>query len=167
MVRTMATWSAMAAAAPDIASTGRALFYQHGVGLAYLGTVTAQGAPRLHPVCPLLDGTGVFAFIIPSPKQRDLQRDGRYALHSFPCPGNEDAFALTGRATAIDRPDLRAALGDQFVRERTHLPAPPPAADHVLFEFHIDRCLLTTTTGHGDTAPKHRVWRAESGCPPL
>ena len=45
-------------------------------------------------MCPLLHEAGLFAFIIPSPKQRDLRRDGRYALHSFPCEDNEDAFSL-------------------------------------------------------------------------
>ena len=24
----------------------------------------------------------------------------------------------------------------------------------------IDRCMITTTTGHGDPAPRHEVWRA-------
>ena len=33
---------------------------------------------------------------VPGPKQADLHRDGRYALHSFPCEDNEDAFYCTG-----------------------------------------------------------------------
>lgn len=41
---------------------------------------------------------GIFAFIIPSPKQRDLHRDGRYAMHSYPREDDEDAFFVAGRA---------------------------------------------------------------------
>jgi hypothetical protein len=29
----------------------------------------------------------------------------------------------------------------------------------MLFEFDIERCLYTKTTGHGDPAPRHTVWR--------
>lgn len=156
----MATWAELAAAVPEIEAAGRGLLYQHGVGLAYLATVTSDGAPRLHPICPLLDGDGIYAFIVPSPKQRDLRRDGRYALHSYPRPDDEDAFYLTGRARTVEHPETRAALSDRFVRERDGLSVPAPAADHILVEFDIDRCLLTRTTGHGDPAPRHTVWHA-------
>ena len=159
----MATWAAMAAEVPDLASAGRALLYQHGVGLAYLATVTAGGDPRLHPVCPLLDGTGMYAFIVPSPKQRDLHRDGRYALHSFPRDDDEDAVYLTGRARPVEDPAVRRALGDQYVRERARFAVPAPEPDHHLFAFDIGRCMITRTTGHGDPAPDHTVWHAPAG----
>jgi hypothetical protein len=94
----MTTWSGFAAERPDLANGGRTLLYQFGVGLAFLGTTRADGGPRLHPVCPQIFDGGLYAFVIPSPKQRDLLRDGRVALHSFPCPDNEDAFYLTGHA---------------------------------------------------------------------
>lgn len=94
----MASWGEMRQAAPEIESLGRELLYQHDVGRAYLATVGADGSPRLHPVCPLLHGSGVYAFIIPSPKRQDLHRDGRYAMHSYPRADNEDAFFLAGRA---------------------------------------------------------------------
>jgi len=32
--------------------------------------------------------------------------------------------------------------------------------DQDLFEFLIERCLLTRTTGHGDPSPRHVVWTA-------
>ena len=51
----MATWTEFRRAAPDIEAAGRALLYQHGVGLGYLATVGLRGSPRVHPVCPLLD----------------------------------------------------------------------------------------------------------------
>jgi len=30
-------------------------------------------------MCPLLTETGLYAFIAPSPKEKDLRRDGRHA----------------------------------------------------------------------------------------
>jgi hypothetical protein len=115
----------------------------------------------VHPICPLLGSGGLFAFIVPSPKQRDLRRDGWYTLHSFPCPDNEDAFSLSGRAQLVEDPALRDALGRQFVAERAQFAVPLPAADDALFRFDVDSCLLTTTTGHGDPAPVHTVWHAD------
>jgi len=116
-------------------------------------------------MCPLLGADGLFAFIIPSPKQRDLHRDGRYAMHSFPCPDNEDAFYCTGTARFISDRDLRHVLGQQFVAERAQFALPPPHEGDSLFEFDVERCLLTRTTGHGDPNPQHVVWRASAGSP--
>lgn len=111
-------------------------------------------------MCPVLTGDGLYAFIIPSPKQSDLRRDGRYSLHCYPPPDNEDAFYISGRAVEVRTAALRARLADQFVAERDRFPVPPPADDDALFEFMIDRCLLTRTTGHGDTQPTHEIWVA-------
>ena len=146
---------------PDLAESGRALLYQVGVGLAFLATVRADGVPRLHPMCPLIDDRGMFAFIVPSPKQHDLRRDGVYSMHSFPCDDNEDAFNFTGVARLVTDPKVRQGLGEQFVEERKQFAVPFPADDDALFEFDIDSCLLTRTTGHGDPAPNHLVWRAD------
>ena len=109
-------------------------------------------------MCPIMNESGLFAFIIPSPKQRDLRRDGRYALHAFPCEDNEDAFECTGTAHAVDDAGLRSELSALFVAERARIGVPPPSRDS-LFEFFLDSCLLTRTTGHGDLAPSHQVWR--------
>ncbi len=161
----MTRWSDFARARPDLATAGRALLYQHGVGLAFLSTVRADGGPRVHPVCPILSGEGAYAFIIPSPKQTDLRRDQRYAMHSFPCPDNEDAIYLTGRVRMIDDDATRLRLAEQFVEERMEFNLPPPSDDDALVEFDIDRCLLTTTVGHGDPHPIHVVWEAEADIP--
>ena len=158
-VITVKTWNEFAALRPDLADRGRALLYQVGVGLGFLATTRPDGAPRVHPMCPVLDEAGLFAFIIPSPKQRDLRRDGRYALHSFPCEDNEDAFFCAGAARVADHAALRSELGARFVAERASLAVPAPSDDDVLFEFLLDSCLLTRTTGHGDMSPQHQVWR--------
>jgi hypothetical protein len=157
----VASWDEFETSQPGLAAAGRALLYQFGVGLGFLATVRRDGGPRVHPMCPLIHGGGLFAFIVPGPKQADLRRDGRYALHSFPCPDNEDAFYCTGRAAAEDDPVIRRVLADLFVTERAGVPVPAP--DHELFRFGIETCLLTRTTGHGDFAPQHATWKDPAG----
>jgi len=154
------SWSHFKAQQPELARQGADLLYHYGVGLAFLGTVRADGGPRVHPVCPLLTGTGLYAFIIPSPKQSDLHRDGRYAMHSFPLDDNEDAFYLSGVANNIQDPQIRDQLARQFADERSEAALPPPDKEQHLFEFQVQAAMLTLTTGHGDPEPQHTIWRA-------
>src|SRR5882724_561160 len=97
----MVTWKEFAAAAPDLAEAGHALLNQFSVGLAFFATVRKDGAPRLHPVCPVLSDNRLFVLITAtSPKRDDLLRGRRYALPTFPppTPGSE-AFCLARKAT--------------------------------------------------------------------
>ena len=48
----MTNWGEFRSAQPSLAAAGRALFYQFGVGLAFLSTVRRDGGPRLHPDVP-------------------------------------------------------------------------------------------------------------------
>ncbi len=96
-------WSTLAAERPDLAEAGRALLYQFGVGLAFLGTIRKDGGPRVHPVCSLIAADAIYMLVTPSYKRQDLHRDPRYALHSYPCPTNEDAFYLGGEAKPSSR----------------------------------------------------------------
>ena len=157
----MVTWREFAGARPDLAEAGRTLLYQYGVGLAFVATVRPDGGPRLHPVCPvLLAEEGLYALLVPSPKREDLRRDPRYAMHSFPCEQNEDAFYVVGTTRPSDDPSLRRMVGAQFLTER-EWDAPPPGFDQQeLFEFDVERCLYTRTGGHGDSNPEHTIWHA-------
>lgn len=154
----MVRWHEFAASRPDLARRATELLYEVGVGLAYLSTVRPDGGPRVHPVCPLLTASSLHCFVVPSPKQRDLLRDGRYALHSFPREDDEDAVYLTGTAVLERDEAVRSSLSAQFVAERVRFSVPPPPDAHLLFELLIDRVLVTTTSGHGDPAPRHEVW---------
>jgi hypothetical protein len=156
----MLTWGEFHAAQPEAATTGRAMLYQFGVGLGFLGTVRADGGPRVHPVCPILTDDGIYLFVVSSPKRADLRRDPRYALHAFPVPESEDAFYLAGTAEPRDDPALRARLAEQYlVQERNMQEEPPGFADEQLFELSIESCLVTKTTGYGDWNPQHTVWK--------
>jgi len=127
------------------------------VGLAYLATLRADGAPRVNPMCPILHGEGLYAFLIPGPKRDDLLRDPRYAMHAFPREDDEDAFSCAGIAGRIDDDRIRDEVGRRFWDERPTLER-FDLDDQLLFEFSLDRCLLTRTTGHGDPHPRHEIW---------
>jgi hypothetical protein len=158
----MVSWREFEERRPDLAEAGRSLIYQFGVGLAFLGTVRRDGGPRLHPICPQIFEGGLYSFLIPSLKRKDLSRDPRCALHSYPTPTNEDVFYLTGEAHRVTDQVLVGELRAQFISERK-LSEPPPASDEEeLFEFLIQSCLLTRTTGHLDYEPKHTIWRVSS-----
>jgi hypothetical protein len=159
------SWSQLTEQQPGLAEAGRNLLYQFGVGLAFLATVRPDGGPRLHPFCPVLVEGRLLGHIIPSPKRADLHRDGRYALHSFPCEGNEDAFYLTGHAVPATSEELVRAAAAQFLAERKLDAGPPGFADGEFFEFLISRCLLTRTDGYGDWHPRHTVWDAGAAWP--
>ena len=153
------TWGQFRDARPDLAEAGRGLFYQFSVGLAFLGTVRRDGGPRLHPMCPVIVDDALYAFIEPGPKRQDLVRDGRYAMHCFPPANNEDAFYITGRAEARPDAEQNATIREVFWTERK-VAEPPESADLNMFEFFIETCLLTRTTGHGDWNPQHTIWKA-------
>jgi hypothetical protein len=154
----VASWGELEQLRPDLTEGGRELLYQHGVGLGFIATVRPDGGPRLHPFCPIISSGHLYGFIIPSPKQRDLGRDGRFAVHSFPTPDNEDAFYLTGSVQPVTVQLERRQVGDQFVHERVEIGVPFPSDDDLLMRFNIDACLLTRTTGFGDFAPRHEIW---------
>jgi hypothetical protein len=150
----MVSWSQFEAGAPQIADAGRKLIHQHGIGLAYLATLRKDGAPRLHPICPTVFEGGLYALIGPTHKQDDLLRDGRFALHSFPCSEVDDEFLVMGRARMIDDRSLRSrVLADLKSKGMTS------TEDELLFEFRIDRAMHAAYNGpHGTWPPKYAVW---------
>lgn len=157
----MATWGELRSVQPELADAGYQLFYEFGLGLGFLGTVRSDGGPRVHPMCPIIRNDRLYALIIPSPKRDDLLRDGRYAMHSYPRPDDEDAFYITGNAILVADRDVRGGVVDQFVEERGGRFSSDDVADQLLFEFDIATALWTKTTGHGDLSPRHTIWKAQ------
>ena len=158
----MVTCKEFAGAQPELAETGRSLLLQFGVGLAFLATVRRDGAPRLHPVCPVRSGDHLFVLITPtSPKQHDLRRDGRYALQTFPQPkAGSDEFYVAGQALLVEDSATRAAV----LRDAKHM----ADASEILFELRIDRVMWTRWENvlTPQMRPVHRTWRAPQGAPP-
>ncbi|TDC77948.1 pyridoxamine 5'-phosphate oxidase [Micromonospora sp. KC606] len=153
----MASWSEFAADEPRLADGIRLLLQQYGPGFGYLATVRADGGPRVHPVCPVITDEGLFCFVVDSPKRRDLERDGRYALHSFPPEESDDEAYLAGRAYPVADPAQVARIA------RTGRAA--PEVDWRLFEFDVDVAMLTrrgpgglVRPGEGSGRPAVQVW---------
>ena len=97
------SWKELAAGSPELAEFGKKRFASE---VAYIATVKMDGAPRVHPVTPIVGDEGLFLFMEPtSPKGQDLRRDGRYALHSSVADssGEGGEFLLTGTATFVKR----------------------------------------------------------------
>jgi hypothetical protein len=148
-------WHLLAAEQPDLASVGRRLFTQFGPGLAFLATVSSSGEPRLHPITVALSDAELYAFIAPGPKQLDLARDGRYAMHAFLPDAVEEEFMVSGRAVPADSPVERSAALAAY-----HQPAVPD--DHRLFRFGVNRALHAAYRFRGDWPPTYAIWRAPS-----
>ena len=152
------TWKEFAAAQPGLADIGRSLLFQFKVGLAFLATLRKDGAPRLHPVCPVLSNDRLFVLVTPtSPKRRDLLRDGRYALQTFPQPKpGSDEFYIAGHAVLVDD---EATRGD-ILRDARHM----ADASETAFELWIDR-VMHTRWEHvltPEMRSQHTKWRAPS-----
>jgi hypothetical protein len=160
--RAGATWGDLSAARPDLAAKGRRLLYLGGIGLGFLATVRADGGPRVHPICPVLTESALFAMIIPGPKLDDLRRDPRYALHgeTFPPPDQDDAFYVTGTALEVSDPVLWEHVALQMLTERSMMERWPGFESQVLFELRVERCLLTLTRAADGFPAGHTVWRA-------
>jgi hypothetical protein len=157
----MLSWQEFASECPDIAEPGLALLFQHDVGLAFLATISSKGAPRLHPISPLVVMPQLLAFIIPSPKRQDLLQRRMYSMHSFPTRDNDDAFAITGRAAPVTDPAITAAARKAYLAARKLTEAPPSFDTERLFEFLIEGALYTKTRGWADWSPQHRVWHSQ------
>ncbi|MBA4180320.1 MAG: pyridoxamine 5'-phosphate oxidase [Anaerolinea sp.] len=153
----MATWSEFAAAMPEMAAAGRSLIYQFGPGLGYLATIRRDGAPRIHPFCPVIAEGHLWALIGPSPKRHDLRRDGRYAFHALSPQDRDDEFMLSGNAIANEDLAVR-----ETVVAATRLLGVTVGDHDQLFELGIDRALLATYKPREqyEWPPTYTKWQA-------
>lgn len=96
-------WGDFTAAAPSLARSGRERLDRAGVAL--LGTLRKDGAPRISPVEPVFTERHLLIGVMPwSLKARDLVRDPRCVLHSSvsALDAGESEFKLYGRAIGVD-----------------------------------------------------------------
>ena len=109
---------------------------------AYLATVRASGAPRVHPVTPIFTADGLYLFMEPtSPKGADLRERGWFALHNG-VPDNAGTggeASITGTGHPVDDDGVRATV----VAAASY----DPADRYVLFEL---RPTEVRCNGYGD-----------------
>jgi len=157
----MASWGELAAARPEMEERARDLFLIEQpdapgpAGLGYLATIRADGGPRVHPVSPaVLDGRLYVYVLLSSPKLGDLRRDGRYALHSWPKPFeddgfNDEEFYVTGRATPV---------GDAGLHQRISAAVGDKPESGASFELDIERAMHKARVG----GLGYTVWRGDA-----
>lgn len=119
--------------------------------VAYLATLRKDGAPRVHPITPIIGHGHLFVFMEPtSPKGHDLQRDGRYAIHGSvsDTSGASGEFMVTGRAHLIDNPEVRALAA--------RLSSYRPADRYILFELDVERA---ASTHYPEERPMRQSWK--------
>jgi dipeptidyl aminopeptidase/acylaminoacyl peptidase len=122
---------------------------RRGEGL--LATVRDGEPPRVHPITVGVRDGGLYAFIHPSGKLSDLERDGRYALHAYMDPDAPDEFLVRGRVRRVE-PERRAALAADWPWR--------PADDTPAFELLVEEALLGER-GPNEWPPRYSTWRAE------
>lgn len=148
----MATWGEFAKAEPEMAKVLRKSL--DWIPITYLATVRRDGAPRLHPICPIIGSGRMFVAVSEtSPKRYDLKNDGRYAMHSLP-DKRDDEFYMTGRVRMIEDAatrDLVAASAGHTIHD----------SDWV-FEFDVERVMTAywENMGQPDTYAVRRFWQA-------
>jgi hypothetical protein len=145
------SWGAFAATEPELATfvAERLLAVP-----AYLATVDLSGAPRVHPVTPIVTEDGLYLFMEPtSPKGADIRERRSFALHN----GVPDNAGTGGEASVRG---TGHPVDDAAVRARAVAAARyEPADRYVLFEL---RPAEVRCNGYGDVAlPERRRWNAQ------
>lgn len=150
----MITWGAFREDAGELGAAGERLLTHPGFGFGYLGTVRADGAPRIHPVMPVIEGEHLEVFVVPSPKLDDLRRDSRYALHSSQSETIDDEFLLTGRATLVEEGERRTAALAALARS--------VGDHHVLVELLIDGAMWAHYSQPPSWPPTYESWSSRN-----
>jgi hypothetical protein len=104
----MVTWAEFERTAPELAALGEARF--RAAGLAIVGTLRANGWPRITPVEPrFVDGELQLGMMWRSRKALDLLRDPRCAVHSSTTDkdGTEGDFKVYGTAEHVSDAERR------------------------------------------------------------
>jgi len=148
----MTTWGAFRVEEPELAAfvAERLL-----AAPAYLATVRANGAPRVHPVTPIITDAGLYVFMEPtSPKAADLSARHEFALHNG-VPDNAGTggeASVSGTGHFVEDHDVRGMVASAASYD--------PAERYVLVEL---RPIEVRCNGYGDVElPEHRRWRADA-----
>ncbi len=151
-------WRDFAAQDGIIAEEGLGLLFQHGIGLAYLATVDDDNAPRIHPIVVVYSNGGLFTFLIPSPKRRDLERNPHYALHAYSSADSDNEFALRGTAQLIEDEAIRQKVISAAVHDIDD--------DHFLYELFVDSALSAEYEYRGQWPPSYATWTSKGDAAP-
>ena len=172
----MATWTELEDEAPEVAAVAASLWPgvvalhrgeapapgAPGFALSYLATVRPDGAPRLHPFCPILAGGRLFA-VIPrsSPKGHDLRRDPRCVVHALPGPDDDELCIRASAREVTDDAAARALVREVVVRSGVGGMV-ETATNDPLFELDLEQVDIArwVDVGQPGTHAERRRWRS-------
>lgn len=146
----MTTWAEFVIQAPELAAFGNKRLNGR---VSYLGTVRENGLPRVHPVTPIISAERLFLFMEPtSPKGKDLERSGHYALHAGveDSSGGEGEFYVRGTATRVYDPALR----EEAESAAGYIPKP----HYILFTLSVEYAFSNVYGPDG--APTVKRWQS-------
>jgi len=151
----MVTWAEFETGAGPLAAIARRRFEE--AGLILLGTLRADGRPRISPVEPLImEGRLYLGMMWRSMKALDLRRDDRCVVHSVvsATEGTEGDVKVYGRGVETSDPAERDRYGAAlFARIGWR-----PAGDFHLFVVDIEEVGYFRVEGS-----VHRVWHWRPG----
>ena len=143
------SWNALESEEPGLAAVGRERLDGR---VSYLATVDRSGAPRLHPVTPVIGDGRLFLFMEPtSPKGRDLERGSGFALHCGVENNEGGAGEFFVMGTAVQLSD--SASREAAARHASYA----PADRYILFELLIESAMATA---YGESGPIRRRWQS-------
>jgi len=175
----VASWAQFETEAPDLAAVAARLWqgivalHRGGAvpggapcfAVSYLASVRRDGAPRLHPFCPILAGGRLFAAIPrPSPKGWDLRRDPRCVIHALPGPEDDEfcvraaAREVTGDPSSV-RALVREVVGRSGIGGMIESVSKDPLFEFDLVQVDVARWL---DIGRPGTRAVRHQWRASS-----
>jgi hypothetical protein len=155
----MPTWRSLRDVAPEIVAVGEERLRRFR--LAMLGTIRADGSPRISPVEPYLgSGELLVGLIRDSAKAGDLLRDPRCTLHSIvdDPDGGDPELTLRGRFVEVDE-GTRGADPDAWWRsfeERVPLVGTIELEAASLLRFDLERSEISILTWTPDAGVTER-----------
>lgn len=151
-------WSQFAIEAPVLARCLRKQF--EGAGVVLVGTLRADGSPRLSPVEPVFEGEHFYLDMMHSYKALDLLRDSRLEVHAVPLDRNAPQYKLRGCAVeSVDEEELThvaVVCKERFGWE--------PYPGHHLFRMDVESAVWVS---YGEDASdgymRTRMWDSQHG----
>jgi hypothetical protein len=154
----MTSWADVKTAAPDLAARVQDRF--EATGLGFVATLRRDGAPRISGIEPWFGLGHVWLGMMPkSLKARDLQRDGRFALHAATADKevSQGDAKIAGHAVEVPDPEQRKAFERGFA-ESTDVDV-SETGDYHLFRLDI------TEVVHMSVAPERDAMLIERWSP--
>jgi len=146
-------WAQFAEAAPELARLAEERFEK--TGLILLGSVCADGMPRISPVEPLIvDGELMLGMMWQSKKALDLLRDPRCLVHNTIAnkDGTDGEIKLRGRAVDMQDAAKRERYGDELFKKIDWRPSEP----YHLFAIDIESVAFVRSAAEGQD---FKMWR--------